>query len=133
MDVDFAFICDYAEVTNKVNALGIGFDTIFAPKVPATHPLLFIVVQLKTSLAETGEKRLEAHLVDEDGKEIIAPLIGKFSVPKPAAGLESIGRIAVAFQNIVFPRYGLYSFLISIDGHEIKRIPLRVVSPPSKT
>lgn len=132
MDVDFAFICDYADVTNKINALGIGFDTIVAPKVPATHPLLFIVLQLKTSLAEIGEKKMEAHLVDQDGKEIIPPLSGKFNVPRPSSGLESIGRIAVALQNIVFPLYGSYSFLISIDGHEIKRIPLRVIPQPSK-
>ena len=30
MTVDFAFVCDYAEVGGKINAMGIGFDTIFA-------------------------------------------------------------------------------------------------------
>ena len=43
MNLDFAFICDYAEVSGKINALGIGFDTIYSPKVPAKHPLFFLV------------------------------------------------------------------------------------------
>ena len=41
MQVDFAFICDYAEATNKINALGIGFDTIMAARVPTRHPHFF--------------------------------------------------------------------------------------------
>lgn len=131
MDIDFAFICDYAEVSTKINALGIGFDTILAPTVPVTHPHLSIVIQLKTSVAEAGEKNLEAHLIDEDGKEVIAPVKGKFNVPKPSAGIESIGRIAMEFHNIPFPKYGLYAFHITIDGHEKCRIPLRVSRPPS--
>ena len=42
MQVDFAFICDYAEATNKINALGIGFDTIMAQKAPVKHPSFFL-------------------------------------------------------------------------------------------
>ncbi len=28
MDIDFAFICDYAEASAKLSALGIGFDRL---------------------------------------------------------------------------------------------------------
>ena len=45
MRVDFAFLCDHAEVSGKINALGIGFDTIYARKVPARHPYFFLVAQ----------------------------------------------------------------------------------------
>ena len=34
MDVDFAFVCDYADVSTKINALGIGFDSVFLPQLP---------------------------------------------------------------------------------------------------
>lgn len=133
MDVDFAFICDYAEVGPKINALGIGFDTIHAPQVPAIHPLLYVVIQLKATVGETGQKNLEVNLIDEDGKEIVPPIRQSFSVPKPASGIESIGRLALAFRNVQFPQYGAYSIHVAIDGHEIKRLSITVTPPPSTT
>lgn len=131
MDVDFAFLCDYAEVGPKINALGIGFDTIIAPQVPATHPLLHVVVQLRLSVGEAGQKNLEVNLIDEDGKEVVPPTKQSFNVPKPVAGAESIGRLALAFQNIKFPQYGSYSIHVAIDGHEVKRLSIKVRPPPT--
>jgi len=130
MNIDFAFVCDYAEVTRKINALGIGFDTIFAPNVPAKHSSFFLVLQLRANVVEAGEKKLEVHLIDEDGKDIIPTLRGKFNIPKPAAGTESVGRIAMQFSNVEFPRYGLYSLHAVVEGHEMVRVPLRVAPPP---
>ena len=37
MRLDFAFLCDYADASGKVHALGIGVDNIYAPQVPARH------------------------------------------------------------------------------------------------
>jgi hypothetical protein len=130
MNVDFAFICDYAEVARKINALGIGFDTIYTPNVPAKHPSFFLVIQLRANVVEAGEKNLEVHLIDEDGKDIIPTLKGKFSIPKPVTGTESIGRIAMQFANVEFPKYGLYSLHAVVDGHEMVRVPLKVSPPP---
>jgi hypothetical protein len=129
---DFAFVCDYAEVTGKINALGIGFDTIHASKIPCKHPHFFLVIQLRANVTEAGEKKLEVRLIDEDGKDIIPTLRGKFIVPKPVAGTESIGRIAIGFKDVEFPRYGSYSLHAVIEGLEMVRVPLRV-SPPLQT
>jgi len=130
MRTDFAFVCDYAEVAGKINALGIGFDTIYAPNVPAKHSSFFLVMQLRANVVEAGEKNLEAHLIDEDGKEIIPTLRGKFTIPKPTAGTESIGRIAMQFYNVEFPRYGSYSLHVVVEGHEMFDVPLKVNPPP---
>lgn len=130
MQVDFAFICDYAEATNKINALGIGFDTIMAQKVPTHHPTFFLVIQMRATVVETGEKKFEIHVIDDDGREIITPLISKLNIPRPPAGTESTGRIAMRFDNVEFPRYGSYSIHVVIEGHEMARIPLRVVQSP---
>jgi hypothetical protein len=131
MNVDFAFICDYADVTNKINALGIGFDTIFAPKIPFKHTTFFVVVQLRTNLVEAGDKNLEVFLIDEDGKEIVTPIRSKFNIPKPQSGTESIGRLAIRFDNTEFPKYGSYSLHVLVEGHEMVRIPLKISQPPS--
>lgn len=127
MQVDFAFICDYAETTNKINALGIGFDTIMAPKTPIKHPSFFVVIQMRATIVESGEKDFEVHLIDEDGKEIVPPLKSKFNIPRPPAGTENTGRIALRYDNIEFPRFGSYSIHIVVGGHEMARIPLRLV------
>lgn len=130
MEVDFAFICDYAEVTGKINALGIGFDTILAPKVPCRHPSFFLVIQLRANVVEAGEKNLEVRLIDEDGNDVIPALKGKFSIPKTTIGTESIGRIAMQFHNVEFPRYGSYSLHAVVEGIEMVRVPLKVSPPP---
>jgi len=130
MNPDFYFICDYAEITRKINALGIGFDTIHAPKVPCKHPHFFLVIQLRANVTEAGEKNLEVRLIDEDGKDIIPTLRGKFTIQKPVSGTESIGRIAMEFNNVEFPRYGAYSLHAVIQGQEMVRVPLKVSPPP---
>ncbi len=132
MKPDFAFICDYADVSGKINALGIGFDTIYAPKVPARHPHFFLVIQLRANVVEAGEKNLEVRLIDEDGTDIIPTLRAKFTIPKPTAGTESLGRIALRLQNVEFPRYCSYSLHAVVEGHEMFNIPLKVAPPPQK-
>jgi hypothetical protein len=131
VNVDFAFVCDYAEVTGKISALGIGFDTIHAPKVPIRHPTFFLVLQLRTSVVEAGEKNLEVDLIDSDGKKIIPPLKAKFNIPKPPSGTESVGKLAMRFDGVEFPKYGAYSLHVVVEGHEMVRIPLNVSPPPS--
>lgn len=133
MNIDFAFVCDYAEVTGKINALGIGFDIIMAPKVPCKHPSFFLVIQVRANVVEAGEKNLKVDLIDEDGKSVIPSLRGKFSITKPIAGTESIGRITMQFSNVEFPKYGSYSLHAVIEGQEMVRIPLRVSLPPQKS
>ena len=132
MQVDFAFICDYAEISTKIHALGIGFDTIYAPAVPCKHPHFSLVVQFRANVVEAGEKNLEVRLIDEDGKDILPPIRGKFTVPRPLVGTESAGRIAIAFTNVEFPRHGVYSLHAVVEGQDMVRIPLRVSPPPQK-
>jgi hypothetical protein len=130
MNIDFAFICDYAEATKKINALGIGFDTIFAPNVPVKHPLFFLVFQLRANVVEAGEKNLKVSLIDEDGKPVIPDINSKFAIPKPSEGIESKGRVVLNFSNIEFSKYGSYSLHATIDGHDMINIPLRISPPP---
>lgn len=132
MDIDFAFICDYAELGTKINALGIGFDTIYAREVPATHPHFYLVAQIRASVAEVGDKAIEIRLIDADGEDVIPPMSGNFNIPRPPpATTESLGRIVVAFNNVPFPRFTQYSLHVVIQGREMVRIPLRVIQPPA--
>ena len=131
MNLDFAFICDYAEVSGKINALGIGFDTIYSPKVPAKHPLFFLVLQLRASPAESGEKNLQISLINDDGKDMMPPLSGKFEMRKLESGLENIHRIAVSIKDVEFPKYGHYSLRTVVDGTEMNSINIKITPPPT--
>ena len=130
MLVDFAFICDYAEVTAKINALGIGFDTIYASSEPARHPSFFLVFQVRANVVEAGEKNLKVSLIDEDGKNIIPDINSKINISKPREGTEGVARFALQFGMVQFPKYGSYSIHAVIDGHQMIDIPLKVSPPP---
>lgn len=132
MDVDFAFICDYAESGRKIYALGIGFDTIYAQKVPAVHPHFTLVAQIRVSIAEVGDKSIVVRLIDADGDNVIPEISGSVHIPPPSPGsTESIGRLLMNFNNVKFPKFSDYSVHLVVQGNEIVRIPLKVAQPPS--
>ena len=132
MNLDFAFLCDYAEAGAKLNALGIGFDTIFAPQLPIRHLHFSLVLQLRASVTEAGQKRITVNLIDEDGRDVIPPVEGQFSIVRPESGAYSTGRFVVEFGNVEFKQYGAYSVHVVIEGSEIASIPFRVNPSPGK-
>lgn len=131
MQVDFAFICDYAEATGKINALGIGFDRINATKLPIRVPHFSLVIQLRSSSMEAGEKTIKVHVIDDDGQPVINPLDGKFTVTLPHEGeIETTGRVVMEFGNVQFNKYGGYSIRAIVEGVELVDIPFKVSTPP---
>jgi hypothetical protein len=131
VNVDFAFVCDYADASgSKINALGIGFDTIFAQTIPWAQPQFFYVAQVRASVAEVGQKELAIKIIDADGGPI-ADINGTFTIEKPAPGQETKARIAVQFVGVTFPSYGGYSIHLVMGGNELHTISLTVAKPPS--
>ena len=132
MVLDFAFVCDYAEAGNKLSALGIGFDTVFAPQVPCVHPVFHLVAQFAASAAEAGHKELRISLVDADGNDLVLPLSVTLEVAQPPPGvLESKAKLVVGFGGVEFPAYGQYAVQVTVQGNEMVRIPIRVAQPPA--
>ncbi len=131
MKAEFAFLCDYAAATGKLNALGIGFDTIYAPKVPCKHAHFSYVIQFRASVVEAGQKNLEVCMIDEDGHDVIPPLKGQVTIPKVEGAAESRGTVVLEFTNIDFPRYATYFLSATIDGLQVSEATLRVAPPPS--
>ncbi len=126
MEVDFAFICDYADASGpKVNALGIGFDTIFSPTVPVKHPHFTFVAQLRASAAEVGTKDVAIRLIDADGRSLVN-IPGQVIVERPVQGVPSIQKLAVNFQGVEFPRYGDYALHLVVGGIDLHRVRIRL-------
>lgn len=132
MQLEFAFLCDYANggARGTINALGIGINTIVAPQVPHKTPHFHLVFQLTASTTEVGRKQVAINLIDADGKPIVSQNV-ELDIPKPRPG-ELQSRITgnVGFGNVEFPAYGNYSVHLTIAGIEMTHLPLRIVEPP---
>ena len=134
MEIDFAFICDHAQIGQKIDAMGIGFDTIQANEVPAQHRHFSLVIQLRASAPEAGDKAVSISLIDSDGADVVPAIQATLNIPAPPAGTtESIGRMMIDFDNVEFPRFTRYSIHVVVQGTEMVRIPLRVMQAPIAT
>jgi hypothetical protein len=132
MNVSFAFLCDYADQTSKMSAIGIGIDTIYAAKVPVVQPVFFAVIAIKFSVVETGSKRLGVRVITADGKDVVRPLDTTINVEPPPEGYSyRTQRIALGLHGVRFEQYGDYSVRWLIDGNEITEIPLKIAPPPA--
>ena len=89
MKVNFGFLCDYADTTGgKLNAMGIGFDTIYANTVPATHRQMFAVVSIEFSSVEVGAKEIALHIINADGGHDIMDILGYYGPRRWFVGFE---------------------------------------------
>jgi hypothetical protein len=131
MEIDFTFLCDYAEASGKLNALGIGFDTIFAQQLPMRHSHFSLVLQLRASIVEAGQKKIQVNLIDDDGKDVIQPVQGQLNIPKTEGVAPNIGRFVMEFGNIEFKKYGTYSVRIVIENMEMASIYFRISPSPA--
>lgn len=133
MEVNFAFLCDYADQSGgKMAAIGLGFDTIYSTRIPVTHPLFFSVISIRFSSTEAGPKQVGMRLIDEDGNNVVPPLDTTINVGSPLPGfLYRNQQIALAMHRVTFPRYGDYALSWLVGGQEIKVVPLKVAQPPA--
>jgi hypothetical protein len=131
MNVDFAFICDYADAREKINAIGIGFDRIITQILPVRYPHFSIVVQLRFSRDETGLKDVHVQITDADGKDIIPPINSQIAFIEPPAGiLNGTTRLVMEFNNVEFKNPGDYSVNVNVASREVASIPITIAQPP---
>ena len=132
MEVSFTFLCDYADNSGgKLTAVGIGFDTIYATSMPATHRTLFAVICLQFSSVETGTKQIGLRVVDADGHNVIPAIDQELIVQPPANGFTYRNqRIVFGLGDIRFNAFGDYAIVFLVNGQEVSRTPVRLAEPP---
>ena len=128
MNVEFAFLCDYADPDAKFTAIGIGIDTIYANSVPAVHSHIFAVLAIRFTANEAGRTReYEMHVQDADGSDIIPPLTDRVEIPPSPDGTSSlIHRFVNGLYGVKFDEFGDYQVSWLIDGTEQYALPFRV-------
>lgn len=144
-----AFLADSAEaVQGKIYALGIGWNAIFAPAFPALHPRLALGMTIHVPYTATNQMHtVTVHMETEDGERVQlsttpqqdgAPepaleVGGSFNVGRPPmliAGDAQVVTYAMTFDQLKFDAPGMFVWIISVDGAEMKRIPMRVSPLP---
>ena len=130
MDIEFAFLCDYAQQESKLNAIGIGWDTIMAPELPVRHTIMTFVARLRGSVAEAGVKDVTLRIIDADGQDVIPPVQQQmtFNVQSPA--LAGFLNVVVQLGGLEFQKYGAYAIHLLLGGNELARVAFQVVQPP---
>jgi hypothetical protein len=124
MECEFAFLCDFAEQDRKLHAVGIGWETIQAPSVPHRQPNMGIVVRLRGSAAEAGEKDMSVRLLGADGEDVITAI--QQVVNFEPRGLEGHVNLVVQLTNVQFQSFGSYAAYVTVGGEQKARLPFTV-------
>ena len=107
---------DYANITGdgKLNVMGI-FNDINSFNFPARHSSMHLVARLGAELGEYGQTRnFTVKLLDEDGSQVM-DVSGQFQTPKGERGRKPEVNIILELKDVVFPKPGMYQFVILVD------------------
>ena len=132
MEIEFAFLCDYAQQESKLNAIGIGWDTIMAPELPVRHTIMTFVARLRGSVAEAGVKDVTVRIIDADGQDVIPPVQQQmlFNVQSPA--LFGFLNVVIQLGGLELRSYGAYAIHLLLSGNELARVAFQVTQPPQQ-
>ena len=130
MEIEIFTLCDAAaDYQGRLNILGV-FDTIFAPQMPAKHPFCAVALRMRFRMTEHGQHRLTLHIVDDDGKLVISPLEGSFSVEMPGNSPVASVNLVLNLGQVSFDNYGEYAVNLAIDNRQEASLPFWVKEPP---
>jgi hypothetical protein len=137
MELDHMVLADVISPRpdGKLDLHGVGWDTIFAASVPASHPRMDVAVRFLLSQQEVQSPHtVGLALVGEDGQELAKLDAEVAAVPPeqraqiPAGRKIGIG-IILTLAGTVFPTYGRYHLAVTWDGTEARE-PLRLFVSP---
>ena len=138
MELDYLVLADVISPRpdGKLDLHGVGWDTIFAGAVPASHPRMDVAVRFLLSHQEVEVAHtVVLALVGEDGAELARINAEMAPVPEETRATIAVGRklgigLILTLAGVVFPAYGAYQLVVTWDGTEARE-PVRLfVSPP---
>jgi hypothetical protein len=129
-EIDYAFLADAAQTApgQKFHVIGGGVNRLGGRTFPLRHPHLALVVGLRVTSPETDRQHeIRFVLLDPDGREV-AGATGNLVAHGQADARDSTLTFSIDLWNLVFPAAGDYSFRLLVNGSELKRLPLVVVT-----
>lgn len=137
--VDFALLADAVQVLQgKLYVLGGGWNTLFVAGFPARHPSLGVGLRVRVPWSWTERPlKIGIDLQDEDGARILPgpPIAQGVKVSRPQGlpdGSDVVLARSFTFNNLMFPKPGGYSFVISLDDEPSDRLRFNVLARPNR-
>ena len=132
MECEFSFICDSAQQAgNKLYALGIGWDTIYAPSVPIRHTQMAFVTRLRASVAEAGTQDVTIRIIDADGEDVLPPIVQQLSLEIPPPAVHGNLNIVANLGGLEMKKFGAYAIHLVVNKVEMARIGFSITPPPT--
>ena len=141
MELDHVILADIASPRpdGKLDLHGVGWDTVFAGAVPATHPRMDIAIRFLLSMQEVERQHeVVVTLISADGAQLarveaqVSPMPEDQRANVPAGRRIGIGML-LTLAGVTFPEYGTYNLVITWDGTEAREpIRLYVERPPQQ-
>ena len=142
MEVD-AILCNHAEAVNNllyISGGGIGTTHVPTNAPPPYAVTVGIALTVTVPWGQTNQQHtVEIDLVGEDGDPVELPISetesGHLKVemafnvgrgPDLTPGDEQKVCLATNLPGLPLPAFGKYEFIIRLDGHDERRLPLRI-------
>lgn len=134
MEVDYLLISDYAEALNgKIYVQGGGWDTMTANSPFPLSRNVAIAMGLRVPWDETNQRHpVRLAILDEDRNTELALAEGEVEVGRaPGIPRGQAQLVPIAFTiPLTFEAPAAFSARLTVDGHEVKVVPFRVVAGP---
>lgn len=151
MEVD-AFLADSVVVAEgKLYVQGAGWNVLVAQQMPFRQNRIGVGVVIQVPYTQTNQMHsLSIRLLDTDENPIvlgavigeggdtdpISEIKGQFNMGRPPMlppGESQMVPLAINLDGVEFSSLGKYNVSISIDGTEVKRLPMLVSTMPQMT
>ncbi len=124
MQVEVFAICDAATSdSGKLNILG-AFDTIWVRQFPAVYPHCAVAVKMRFEAIEKGDHAMVTRLIDEDGKNVLPPATGSFTMNMPENQRSASTDVVLNIQGLNLSKPGEYALELAVDGRSEISLPL---------
>jgi hypothetical protein len=135
MMVTTAMLADAATVSDgKLYVMGGGWNMLFAPAFPATHPSLALVLTFRFEWDDAQRTiPISVDLIHEDGKSVGVGGTGSLRVapgPHLPKGAPFYDSLAQTFYNLRFESEGVYSFRVMSGDNELADVPIVLAKIP---
>jgi len=109
-----------------ISMLRAGITNVWGEK-PPINLQASLITRIEADLGDVGNHKLEIMCMDEDGKEVMPKLDGQFQVARGGGH----NNILLNF-GFGFPAFGLFSFIVRVDGVQYDTWSLRAAQAPAQ-
>ncbi|MGI8890295.1 MAG: DUF6941 family protein [Chthoniobacterales bacterium] len=122
MEVDIFALCEAAhESGGMLSLLGV-FDTISSDRVPIVQALLTVVAKIRLGPGAAGQTLVKIVFLTPEAQELCPPF--ELPVEFNERSDEHVLQLVARIQMLMFPAFGKYTVALTIDGKQVKSLPL---------